>query len=83
MKKFLKLFNPVRSNPKSKQKSSKENSVTASKASSIHSVRASPSPDHAYSAMNAEERDENLKAVITYCNKSMKSVILLDIICIL
>ncbi|XVF34969.1 hypothetical protein REPUB_Repub18cG0104000 [Reevesia pubescens] len=73
MKQFLTCYNPVRTNPKSKQKSSKEDSVAASKASSIHSVRASPSPDHAYTAMNAEEREENLRAVITYCNKSMES----------
>ncbi|XVE54142.1 hypothetical protein DITRI_Ditri03aG0057100 [Diplodiscus trichospermus] len=73
MKQFFTCYVPERFNLKSKQNSSKENSVAASKASSVHSVRASPSPDHGYSAMNAEERDENIKAVITYCNKSMKS----------
>ncbi|XVF88673.1 hypothetical protein PTKIN_Ptkin19aG0069300 [Pterospermum kingtungense] len=68
MKQLFSCYNPVRSNPKSKQKLSKENSASIS----IH-MRASPSPDHSYSAMNAEERDENLKAVITYCNRSMNS----------
>ncbi|XP_021277445.1 uncharacterized protein LOC110411559 [Herrania umbratica] len=71
VKQYLTCYSPARSKPKSKQQSSKGDSVAASKTSSTHSVRASP--DHAYSAMSAEERDENLKAVITYCNKSMES----------
>ncbi|KAG4136505.1 hypothetical protein ERO13_D07G010050v2 [Gossypium hirsutum] len=69
MKLACRCFAPLRS---------KENSAaataTASKVVSINSPRGLPSPDHSYSAMNAEERDENLKEVITYCNKSMKTV---------
>lgn len=72
MKQFLTCYNIPCS--KNKQKSSKENSVNMMMTSPL------PSPDNSYSAMNAEERDENLKAVITYCNKSMKSVILLVLI---
>ncbi|OMO67357.1 hypothetical protein CCACVL1_20579 [Corchorus capsularis] len=69
MKQYLTCYNPVRSKTKNKQKSrSKGKSAAAAKTSSVHSA----SPSHAYSAMNAEERDENLKAVITYCNKSTK-----------
>ncbi|MBA0577975.1 hypothetical protein Gorai_020279, partial [Gossypium raimondii] len=56
MKLACRCFAPLRS---------KENSAaataTASKVVSINSPRGLPSPDHSYSAMNAEERDENLK----------------------
>ncbi|KAB2072374.1 hypothetical protein ERO13_A07G009750v2 [Gossypium hirsutum] len=76
MKLACRCFAPLRmSSSRSKENSAAATATaTASKVVSINSPRGLPSPDHSYSAMNAEERDENLKEVITYCNKSMKKV---------
>ncbi|MBA0547673.1 hypothetical protein Golob_018820 [Gossypium lobatum] len=72
MKLACRCFAPLRmSSSRSKENSA---AATASKVVSINSPRGLPSPGHSYSGMNAEERDVNLKEVITYCNKSMKTV---------
>ncbi|KAK8535418.1 hypothetical protein V6N13_081552 [Hibiscus sabdariffa] len=63
MKRVFICFNPTRSSRR------KQNVISAT--SSMNSYTGSRSPDHAYSAMNTEDRDENLKEMITYCNKSM------------
>ncbi|KAL4303421.1 hypothetical protein GQ457_10G000940 [Hibiscus cannabinus] len=65
MNRVFVCFTPVGSSSSRR----KENAVAA--ATSMNSNFGSPSPDHAYTAMNAEERDENLKEVIRYCK--MKS----------
>ncbi|KAE8675028.1 hypothetical protein F3Y22_tig00111701pilonHSYRG00017 [Hibiscus syriacus] len=69
MKHVFVCFNPITSSNSRR----KENAVVAM--TSMNSNFGSPLPDHAYSAMNAEERDENLKLVITYCNNSMMSAL--------
>ncbi|KAK8476045.1 hypothetical protein V6N13_107634 [Hibiscus sabdariffa] len=55
----------------------KGNAAVAATVSPLRSNLGSPlpSPEHAYSTMNAAERDENLKEVIAYCNKSMELVL--------
>ncbi|MBA0820900.1 hypothetical protein Goarm_017789 [Gossypium armourianum] len=74
MKLACRCFAPLRMSSSRSKENSAAATATASKVVSINSPRGLPSPDHSYSAMNAEERDENLKEVITYCNKSMKTV---------
>ncbi|KAE8718818.1 hypothetical protein F3Y22_tig00109987pilonHSYRG00063 [Hibiscus syriacus] len=69
MKHVFVCFNPI--TPSSSRR--KANAVAA--ITSMNSNFGSPSPDNAYSAMNAEERDLNLKEVITYCNNSMRSAL--------
>ncbi|GMI89179.1 hypothetical protein HRI_002587200 [Hibiscus trionum] len=66
MKHVFICFVPI--NPSGSRR--KEKSVAA--ASPLHSNLGSslPSPDCTYNTMNAEERDENLKDLIAYCNKS-------------
>ncbi|GLU09996.1 hypothetical protein SLE2022_268270 [Rubroshorea leprosula] len=52
------------------EKLSKNHSNAPVRNESGHYVGPSPSPQaDSYSGMNAEERDENLKAAITYCNR--------------
>ncbi|KAE8712551.1 hypothetical protein F3Y22_tig00110247pilonHSYRG00073 [Hibiscus syriacus] len=69
MKHVFVCFNPIT------QSSSRRKANAVMATTSVNSNFSSPSPDHAYSAMNAEERDENLKEVITYCNNSMRSAL--------
>lgn len=55
-----------------KQKQRAKESGSVSKTSSVHAVRSSPNRRQSYSSMNAEERDENLKAAIIYCNNKSR-----------
>ncbi|MBA0703359.1 hypothetical protein Golax_015687 [Gossypium laxum] len=74
MKLACRCFAPLRMSSSRSKENSAAAAATASKVVSINSPRGLPSPGHSYSGMNAEERDVNLKEVITYCNKSMKTV---------